>query len=72
MKEVRMLKPEIIEAVILLVFGPAIGVCLCLRTGIADRLTELAARPFEFLDGPANDQPTALTVIPSNRLELEA
>ncbi len=67
-----MLKPETVELVVLLVFGPAIGACLCLRTSAAEWLTNLAAKPFRFLDGPDSYQPARLVVVPSQSLELEA
>lgn len=66
-----MLKPEIIELITLLVFGPAIGVFLCLRTGTADWATQVASQPFEFIDRMASEQPD-ITVFPSTRLEAEA
>lgn len=64
-----MLKPEIIELIVLVVFGPAIGVFLCLRTTVGDWLTELAARPFEFLDDLVSDQPQPAYSKTSGRLE---
>lgn len=67
-----MLKPEIIELIALMVFGPVLGAYLCLRTNVGDWVAEVVSRPFGFLDELAGAQPEPAYVKAPDRLETAA
>ena len=68
-----MLTPELVELMVLLAFGPAVGAFLVLRTNAADWVAPAVRQPFEavqdrFFPTMVSEETAQVIRIPSERL----